>query len=177
MIPEGVLRPKPSEPTGQNRTSSRAESPPVQTAVLHKRVSNAEISSTTINAVNRCVDAQFALSVPCELQAAKPLTRSSIAPSTSTTAQKRPTPSPYSSSPKTKPRKKLKRRILKQNRDFDSGSDEDELSPSSDESVRTHCQSHSLPLVQIPFTVAMPDLSADFLLGFYHLHTSRSDDR
>ncbi|UJR21385.1 hypothetical protein I4U23_024476 [Adineta vaga] len=108
VIPEGELRQKSSDTNNQNRLASRAISPPFRTTGNNKRLSNAEISSTTNN-IN-----------------SKPTTRSSLVLPTSLSAQKRALPTSYSLSPKIKPKKKLKRRIIKQSNNHDITSDDDE---------------------------------------------------
>ncbi|CAF2405836.1 unnamed protein product [Rotaria sp. Silwood2] len=96
IIPEGELKQQSQATNSENRTSSRVVSPPARSLGNNKRISNAEISSTTAN-INSKVS-----------------TRSSIVPSSSDTSQKRSVPSSRSLSRKTKPKKKPKRLNSKQ---------------------------------------------------------------
>ncbi|CAF0876334.1 unnamed protein product [Adineta ricciae] len=112
-IPEGELKQKTSETNNQTRAA---------TTNLTKRISNAEISSTTNH------------------NTSKPITRSSIAPVNSILAQKRVLSTAFSSASNTKRKKKPKRQILNSLKPYDATSDDDETSSSEQPSYSYNSQ-------------------------------------
>ncbi|CAF3296799.1 unnamed protein product [Rotaria socialis] len=96
LIPEGELKPKSQGTHHENRTRSRAVSPPARSSINNKRISNAEISSTTAN-----INSKIA-------------TRLTVAPTSTAKLQNRILPSSRLLSAKAKTKKKRKRLIKTQ---------------------------------------------------------------
>ncbi|CAF3893457.1 unnamed protein product [Adineta steineri] len=117
-IPEGELKQKSQEINNQSRVLSRAPSPLTRSSTNNKRISNAEISSTTLNATSK---------LSTHLSNA-----SSSSSSSTTNSQKRSISTSRSLSTKAKPKKKIKRRIIKThdttNDDDDDEEEEEETS-------------------------------------------------
>ncbi|CAF4555661.1 unnamed protein product [Rotaria sp. Silwood1] len=165
IIPEGELKQQSQGTNSGNHTLLRAVLSPARSLGTNKRISNAEISSTTTN-INSKVS-----------------TRSSIVPSSSKTSQKRSLPSSRSLSTKTKPKKKPKRCNSKQSTESKSkihntisDGEIDEYEQESFASVAQQTHDQTSTSIQNSRSNIQQTSLTDYVTSTHHIHLIDDDD-